>query len=193
MLFLGILIFTLVLGLLSGSLIGISLNYIRPSDIFIYSSQIFNSPYYRFITFFVGLLIFLLWIYFLERIFLKKQKEKTIAFQTPAGQVSIALSAVEDFIKRLCEDIPELKEIRPAVSASRRGVNISLRLLINPLQDLPQFTSNLQNFLKDKIQSLLGLEEEINIKIHIAKIMPLPKKKKEKETEENVGVPYREF
>ena len=53
------------------------------------------------------------------------QKEKTIAFENPDGQVTISLSAIEDFIKRAMKQLPEVKESRPSVKAGKKGYNNS--------------------------------------------------------------------
>ncbi|OQX86487.1 MAG: hypothetical protein B6D55_05925 [Candidatus Omnitrophica bacterium 4484_70.2] len=195
MLVLGIFIFTVILGFVSGFFISICLGLIRLQDIYVYFYAIQNSDYLKFITTLVSLLVFLLWIYFLEVLFARHKKEKTIAFNTSLGQVSVSLFAVEDFIKRMCTEVPQIKDIRSDVSASRKGINVFVRLAIRPVEDLPQFTSQVQSMIKEKLQSLLGLEEEINIKLYISKIIYASDKKKKEviEEEQQVSVPYREF
>ncbi|MBU0605378.1 MAG: hypothetical protein KKH77_03730, partial [Candidatus Omnitrophica bacterium] len=51
----------------------------------------------------------------------KLTREKTIAFENPDGQVTISLSAIEDFIKRALKQLPEVKELRPSVRASKKA------------------------------------------------------------------------
>ena len=52
------------------------------------------------------------------------KRERTIAFENPDGQVTISLSAIEDFIKRAMKQLPEVKESRPNVKASKKGITI---------------------------------------------------------------------
>ena len=48
--------------------------------------------------------------------------------------------------------------------------------------------------IKEKLQNMLGIEEEISIKIEIRKIVyPESKKQKNKETKEEPVVPYRDI
>ncbi len=202
MLVLAVMIFTVLFGLLSGVFMGYSLGYVNLEDIIFYLRIAGQSSYSKTILFLVSVLVFLLWIYFLERLLFKKQKEKTIAFDTPGGRVMVSLSAVEDFLKKTCEGMPEIREMKPQIIASHKGISVSLRLVLNPLQDLPQFSLNLQNLIKEKLSSLLGLEEEVNVRILVTKIVhPQERKRKErtertrepKDSGPDSDIPYRNY
>ena len=104
------------------------------------------------------------------------QREKTIAFENPSGRVTISLSAIEDFIRRSAAYIPEIKELRPNVTANKKGINIINRVIIYSDANIPEATEQMQSILKNKIQEMLGIEEAINIKVHIAKIVAREKK-----------------
>ncbi len=70
------------------------------------------------------------------------------------------------------EHLPEVKELRANVTAGKKGINIINRAVIYSDTNIPEITEKIQNMLKSKIQEMLGIEETINIKIHIAKIVP---------------------
>lgn len=101
------------------------------------------------------------------------QREKTIAFENPSGQVTVSLSAIEDFIRRTSDHIPEIKEIRASVTAGKKGINIMNRAIIYSDTNIPDVTEKIQGMLKNRIQEMLGIEEAINVKIHITKIAPV--------------------
>ncbi len=45
-------------------------------------------------------------------------------------QYTIALSAIEDLIKRLAGIIPEIKELRPDVIATKKGIIVDIRVVL---------------------------------------------------------------
>jgi len=120
----------------------------------------------------VGLLLIVYSIVALQVALGTLQREKTIAFENPSGQVTISLSAIEDFIRRTSDHLPEVRELRANVTASKKGINIINRAVIYSDSNIPEVTEKIQSMLKNKIQEMLGIEEAINIKIHIAKIVP---------------------
>jgi uncharacterized alkaline shock family protein YloU len=139
-----------------------------------------NSPYARVILFLSGILLILISFSFAQLILGRFQREKTIAFATSSGEVTIALLAVEDLIKRLVGIIPEIKELRPDVKATMKGIVVDIRVVLRSEANIPELTARLQEITKSKIQEVLGLEEEIIIKIHVAKIISIEEKERKK-------------
>ncbi|MDP3790065.1 MAG: alkaline shock response membrane anchor protein AmaP [Candidatus Omnitrophota bacterium] len=120
----------------------------------------------------VGLVLIIYSIVALQVALGTLQREKTIAFENPSGQVTISLSAIEDFIRRTSDHLPEVKELRANVTAGKKGINIINRAVIYSDTNIPEITEKIQSMLKNRIQEMLGIEEAVNVKIHIAKIVP---------------------
>jgi len=132
-------------------------------------------------------LLILISFSFAQLILGRFQREKTIAFTTSSGEVTIALSAVEDLIRRLAGVIPEIKELRPDVIATKKGIVVDVRVVLKSEANIPDLTARLQEITRSKIQEILGLEEQIIIRIHVVKIIPpqdIDRKRKEIEKEE---------
>jgi len=110
-----------------------------------------------------------------------KQQEKTIAFDNPSGRVSVSLTAVEDLVRRLMYKVPEIKEVRPSIIASKKGLEIESRLILRSDVNIPEMTSRLQELIKNKVQEILGLDETVTVRIHIVKIIAEHTKGKQKE------------
>ena len=166
----GILFYAAIIILIGLALIVFSLNLLLPLDInnlLIYAQSSQNS---RIIIGLTGLLLILVSFSFAQIILGRFQREKTIAFSTSSGQVTISLSAVEDLIRRLVGIIPEIKELRPNVVANKKGIIVDMRVILRSEANIPELTSRLQDITKSKIQEVLGLEEQIIIRIHVAKI-----------------------
>lgn len=190
---LGIIFYAAVIIAIGLALVIFSFNLLLPQDInnlliFIQSNQ--NS---RIILGLSGALLILISYSFAQIILGKFQRERTIAFATSSGQVTISLSAVEDLVRRLAGVIPEVKELRPNVVANKKGIIVDMRVVLRSEANIPELTSRLQDIAKSKIQEVLGLEEQIIIKIHVAKIAHDDKdnrKKKDSDKEDYSTIPF---
>jgi uncharacterized alkaline shock family protein YloU len=155
---------------------------------------IYNTPNMRLVIGLTGGLLVIVTLLVVQIIFGRMQMERTIAFENPDGQVTISLSAIEDFIKRLSKQVPEIKELKPNVIATKKGVDITTRLVLFSDTHIPEITEKVQNIIKGKVQDILGIEEAISVKVHIAKIVQKeePKEFKSKEKEQPVfrGIEY---
>ncbi|MFA5156248.1 MAG: alkaline shock response membrane anchor protein AmaP [Candidatus Omnitrophota bacterium] len=187
---LGIYFYSIVLIIIGLKLIAIAVifslktNPIQPQDIsnlFIYLQ---NSPSTRIVLGLSGFLLILVSSWFAELILGRFQREKTIAFPTASGEVTIALSAVEDLIKKLAVEIPGIRELRPDVVAGKKGIIVDLRVILRSEANIPELTERLQEITRSKIQEVLGIEEQIIIKIHVLKIVsPEERERKRKDNE----------
>ncbi len=177
---LGIFFYAAVIILASLALIVFALNILQPQDINNLLVQVQGSINSRIITGISGLLLILISFSFAQLILGRFQREKTIAFTTSSGEVTIALSAVEDLIRRLTGIIPEIKELRPDVIANKKGIVVDVRVILKKEANIPELTSRLQDITRTKIQEVLGVEEQIIVKIHVAKIAAIEDKDKRK-------------
>ena len=176
----GVLFYAAIIILIGVVLIIFSLNLIRPQDINNLLLYIQNNANSKIIVGLSGLLLILISFSFAQLILGRLQREKTIAFATSSGEVTIALSAVEDLIRRLANSIPEIKELRPDVIATKKGIIVDLRVVLKSEANIPDLTGRLQDVTRSKIQEVLGLEEQIIIKIHVVKIISMENRDKKK-------------
>jgi uncharacterized alkaline shock family protein YloU len=127
------------------------------------------------------------------------QKGGTIAFDNPSGRVNVSLLAIEDLIKRVANKTPEVREIKSKISASKKGLQIKITLVLRADGSIPEVTSRVQELVKKKVQEAIGLDESIEVTIYVGKILPdqvkedrQRKKETSKELEQNVPFPgYR--
>lgn len=194
--FCGVFFYTLILSLIGGLIIGFALHIIQIQDVVALLDAGYNVLNLRIITGLIGLLLILVSIAFAQLILGKIQKERTIAFSNPSGQVTVSLSAVEDLVKRLTSHISEIKETRPDVIATKKGIQIGLRVVLRSEANIPDLTLRLQELIKSRIQDILGVEEAVNIHVHVAKIIASEeekeKRKKGLEKEEPI-VPFQSY
>ena len=189
---LGILFYTVILILIGMMLIVFSVNLLQPQDInnlLMFTQYNINS---RIIVGLCGLLLIVISFSFAQLTLGRFQREKTIAFATSSGEVTIALSAVEDLIRRLAGIIPEIRELRPDVIATKKGIVVDIRVVLKSEANIPDLTSRLQEITKSKIQEILGLEEQIIIKIHVVKIISAQEtdKKRKEPDKDGSAIPF---
>ena len=190
---LGIVFYAVMIMVIGLALIVFALNLLLPADInnlLIFAQSSHNS---RVAIGLSGALLILISFSFAQIILGKFQREKTIAFATSSGQVTISLSAVEDLIRRLAGIIPEVKELRPNVVANKKGIIVQMRVVLRSEANIPELTSRLQDITKSKIQEVLGVDEQIIIRIHVAKITHDEKdsrRKKDFEKEDHSTIPF---
>ncbi len=193
----GVYFYVTVLTLLGILMISFAVHLIQPQDITATLDIIYDTYNSRLIAGLAGILLILLTISFAQVLTGKMQKERTIAFNNPSGQVTIALSAVEDLIKRLTTEIPEIKESRSDVIASKKGLEVELRIILRSETNIPDLTNSLQEMVKSKLQETLGLEETITVKVHVAKISLQETKTKEKKENTEVlrkpSIPFQGY
>jgi len=190
---LGIVFYTAVLVLIGIVLIALaftfSFSWLQPHGAqFITNafSYIQENAHARIIIALSGVLLILVSISFAQLILGRFRREKTIAFKTASGEVTIALSAVEDLIKRISHLMPEVKELRPDVKANKRGITVELRVVLKSETNIPGLTERLEEITKEKMQEVLGLEEKIFVNTHIVKIVA----QEEKDKKQQPTVPF---
>ena len=190
-----IIFYILVSALLGAVILSFSLNLVELNDIVFQLNEINNDINARVVLAASGVLFILLALLFAQITSARRQREKTIAFNNPSGQVTITLFAVEDLLRKIGQELPQIKELRPNVIATKkRGIQVNIRLTLKSELNIPEFTAQLQETVKNRIQEIFGIDEQIVVRIHVAKILTQQEKIKRKEeviTEEpEVKIPY---
>jgi len=131
-----------------------------------------NQPDLWLISGFTGLLILII-TFSISRVMLGRfQREKTIAFTNPEGEVTISLSAIEDLIRKVAKQVSEVKDLRCDVKANKKGaIQIVARVALWSDSNIPEATEKVQNLVKTKVQDMLGIEEAVTCTVNITKIV----------------------
>jgi len=181
-----VMLYTLVFAAVGGILVAFSFNLFAMQELTVFFQQIFLIENIHLIIGGVGLFLIISSICIAQISFGKIQREKTIAFDNPNGQVTVSLSAIEDFIKRLSSSITEIRDLRSNVVAGKKGIEINTRVSLWADTNIPQTTDSIQAIIKNRIQEMLGIEEAIVVKVHVGKIVEKEKKKAKKKIREDV-------
>lgn len=157
--------------LLSLFIISISLKLISPQDISNIIELINANNNLRMALGVIGCILLIFSILGIQLTLGKLQREKTIAFSNPDGQVTVSLRAIEDFIHKSIKGMEEVKELKADVIATKKGIQINTKVHLWANIDIPATTEKIQQLIKTRLQEMLSIEEPICIKIHVVKII----------------------
>ncbi|MDD5355055.1 MAG: alkaline shock response membrane anchor protein AmaP [Candidatus Omnitrophica bacterium] len=191
-----IIIFYIIISALLGAVIlSFSFNILEINDLLFRINTVYSSPNARIVLTASGIFFILISLLLAQITSAKREREKTIAFNNPSGQVTITLFAVEDLIRKIGQELPQIKELKPNVIATKkRGLQVNIRLIMKSETNIPEFTAQLQEIVKNRIQEIFGIDEQIIVRIHVAKIITQVEKAKKKieaiPEEPEVKIPY---
>ncbi|MFH0877509.1 MAG: alkaline shock response membrane anchor protein AmaP, partial [Candidatus Omnitrophota bacterium] len=168
---LSILFYTLLFALLGAVCLAFAFHLFDLKEVLPHVQFAFENLRMRIIVGLSGFLLILSSFTVAQIITGKIQREKTIAFTNPNGTVTVTLSAVEDLIKKLARQFSELKDARAYVRATKKGIDIRMRVILRAETNIPDFTARLQELISTKVQEVFGIDEPISVKLHIAKII----------------------
>ena len=165
-----VILYTLIFLAVGCSLLLMAFNFFSPDELARAVNYTYTQPNVKLIFGVIGAAFVAAGLLIAHFNLSRMQSEKTIAFENPEGQVTVSLTAIEDFIKKSVRHLTGVKELRANVIASKKGINVVCRATIFADSNIPQATERIQAIVKSKVQEMLGVEEAINIKIHVIKI-----------------------
>lgn len=172
--------YTFVLIIIGFALIVVALHAVPKDRLLEIIDLVYITPNLRMIAGFAGLLLIAMSLLVIQLAMGRIRREKTIAFDNPDGQVTIALSAIENFMKGLNRQIPQIKELKPNITAGKKGIVINARVSLYSDTNIPNVTETIQSIVKSRVQDMLGIEDPITVKVHIVKILHKEEGKKKK-------------
>ena len=165
----------LLILLIGVSLLVLSLRLLLIEEISNILTYVYASPKIRLLLGIAGGAVLFITIALSRAIVQQLQKERTIAFRNPDGEVTVALEAIEDFIRKVGSELSGVREIKPYVKATRSGIVITLRATLWTDVHIPEVTEGLQNVIRGHLHEILGVEEPITIHVHVGKLSQRPK------------------
>ncbi|MFH1459585.1 MAG: alkaline shock response membrane anchor protein AmaP [Candidatus Omnitrophota bacterium] len=176
--------YTLIFSLIGACLIFISLHIAGYYDLTFLLEYIMEYPNLHLLLGFSGILLILVSLSLLNLSFKKFQAEKTIGYAAEGGQVIISLGAIEDFIRRLTQHLPEVKELRSEVFVTRKGIEIESRIVLWSTSNIPEITEKVQSIIKGQVGDLLsGIDKAVIVNVHVVKIAPNAEKNQKNKQE----------
>jgi uncharacterized alkaline shock family protein YloU len=115
----------------------------------------------------VGILAILVGLVFIFAQYLSTKREDCIAFDSPDGEVVIAVSAIEDFVRRLARSFWEVKDAIPTIEPRDDGVSVDLKVSLWDDKNIQTATAKIQKTIKTQIQDFFGLANVHQVKVFV--------------------------
>lgn len=100
-----------------------------------------------------------------------KGRNRLITFQNPDGEVTVSISAIENYVQRVARGIPGIADVKASAKVGKKGIAIVSFVAVSAGTNIPEVTENIQMTVKSKVQDMLGVEEKITVTMHITKIL----------------------
>ncbi|MBI4227538.1 MAG: alkaline shock response membrane anchor protein AmaP [Candidatus Omnitrophica bacterium] len=136
----------------------------------IFFQTIYDDQHLRVLCGILGAAVIIFNVMVFQLLWARFQRQRTIAFTNPDGPVTISLGAVEDFIRRAARQVSEIKEARADVLATKKGIEVTARVSLWSEAHIPEVTEKIQGLVKAKVQEMLGIEDPVWVRVHVAKI-----------------------
>jgi len=117
----------------------------------------------------VGAVMFALVVVFVAALITRVRRHDCISFDNPDGELIIAISAIEDFIKRLGHSFHEVRDISPTVAAVDSGVAIEVRVTLWDDQNIHAACERIQKAVRSQVQTFFGLANVHTVKVFIVR------------------------
>ncbi len=165
-----LLFYMLMVWLLGATAVLFVTNVLQLSQLYDLLEVMYHDHDYRLVIGLIsGILVFLSFL-ITRLIYGSYHQERTIAFDNPTGRVTVSLSALEDMVRRVILRTPDIKEVRTGILATKKALEVEIRLVLKSDMNIPEMTAQLQEMIKGKIQDSIGIEEDVVVRIHVTKI-----------------------
>ena len=130
------------------------------------AADVLNSP----TGIWTGIVMILLGLLFLSFRVKAGRAARSISFDNPEGEVTISIKAIEDFVKRVGQEFPQVLELNPTILPSNGGVKISAETTLIAGTNVPRLAERIQSNIKTKMQNILGIENVTGVEVHVSKL-----------------------
>ncbi|MFH1504282.1 MAG: alkaline shock response membrane anchor protein AmaP [Candidatus Omnitrophota bacterium] len=190
--FLASLIYVILSLTLGSFLIASSFKLIDPGVALTYlKNDIFSNPALHSALLSVGIIITLFCLRYIQTVFSRSKKNKSVAFESPQGSVSITIFAIEDMLKKMLEKRTEIANIKPKVVLRKRWLELNAKGVLVTEVNLVDLIKEIQEKVKEKIQTILGADKKIKVNLEIRKVSSSSSSSSEEELEPKV--PFRNY
>ncbi|MBD3425984.1 MAG: alkaline shock response membrane anchor protein AmaP [Candidatus Omnitrophica bacterium] len=191
----GMLVFMVMMFCVGAVLITVSLNIVTPEQWSDMVAAVNDDITVRASVAAVGALFLLIGLVAPYRQSKSMKRSRVLSFQNPDGEVTVSLNAIEEYIHKVAKSIPGIKDVRSKVDISKKGIEIITDVTLSAGSNIPQVTEAIQMEVRDKVQGMLGIEEKVNVKMHIKKVMTksgYPEDVAPSDAQEEAHIPFRE-
>lgn len=132
-----------------------------------------------------GLLFVIAFLVPVNRI-LRAKKRKEIHYANAIGEISISLSAIEEALERVLDDIDIVRSYEVSLfdNPADKKLNVKARLSLWEVNDIPTKIAEIQQELKSRFEEIMPEAESVEYKVTLSNFMPKSKSKNKKDKDE---------
>lgn len=138
-----------------------------------------------------GFVVILLCLRYIQKMVSGSRKNKSISFESKEGEVNITLVAIEDMLKKMLESRDEVSHTKVKVGLKKKMVEVKIKGYLNYQVNLVDFTRDIQEKVKEKLQVLLGQDKKVQVNLQIRKIAVSEENGQDKE--QDPEIPFRNY
>ncbi len=106
------------------------------------------------------------------------RRDKIIAFDNPNGRVTVSLFAMEDMIRRTLMQFIEIKDVKPVMMSTSKGLHIKVPLVLKSDLNIPEVTARVQSQVLKQVKNTIGEDQAVDVNVYVGKIHPKPFKQR---------------
>ncbi|MDK2882379.1 MAG: hypothetical protein PWP58_715 [Bacillota bacterium] len=124
----------------------------------------------------IAVLVFLLGLRLAFLALPRKRAEHLLLQNSELGEVSIALTAIENLVQRTAGQVEGVKEVRSKVNTQAEGLSINLNAWVGSNVNVPDLATRLQEAVRQRLQQVVGLKA-VAVKVAVKDIGGEPRLK----------------
>jgi uncharacterized alkaline shock family protein YloU len=122
----------------------------------------------------IGCVVVLLSLLYLVTFGPRRSKMSYISFDSGNGTVSISVSAVRDYIRKLSGEFSSVVSIDPKIRSLKDGISVDLHVNLVAGARIPELSQALQARVRESLHDGLGIHEIREIKLRVQEITGEP-------------------
>ena len=101
---------------------------------------------------------FIIAVRFIYYGFSRAEADQTLVHESDLGEVRIAISAVENLVRRVARQVKGVRDVRGYVQTKGGCLNVRLRAVISPDVSVPDVSADIQNAVRGCLMNVVGVE-----------------------------------
>ena len=122
----------------------------------------------------LGVVFILIGVVYLFTFGSARSRDKYLTFPSENGEVSISVTAVREFIRKLGDEFGAVISMDPAVRTEKEMISVDLDVKIQTGTRIPELSQLLQDRIRESIRDGLGIVEVREIKVRIKELVGAP-------------------
>lgn len=147
--------FSLFIAILSMVTFFVSLGWTIPLELL---NESFNTVNNRWIIGVSSVVIFIFTVNFILSHIISRSVTHTKVHSNDFGEINITIPAVESLVKKAAHQIIGVREVKPFIKCTPKGIAVFMKAMIQPGTVIPESTQELQATVKKYLEQTAGLE-----------------------------------